>query len=198
MRSREFPFEIAIAVLLGIIVYLNLGVAERVLVPVPELETMPAPVVRVPQPLADLTLEPEPVPEGLTPRFYPEGELMAYRNLFVVTDPFLTRPAEEPYFPELVAEVPVVEAPVEVEITPPEAPVFAPEIEVVETRPPALALQGIVLSEEGQAIILKIDNRIEIVSTQQPLPDGMKIVKLDQKSVVLDYFGREYQLALDD
>ncbi|HSV31419.1 MAG TPA: hypothetical protein VLH40_05275 [Atribacteraceae bacterium] len=195
MRSREFPFVIVLAVALGLLIYLNLGIAGRVLLPVPETKIIPTLPVRTPQPLLDLPLVSELPPEEITPRFYPETKLLAYRNLFLMTAPF-TRPAEEAFIPEPALLAPVPEIPTEVDL-PPER-IYIPEIEIVEVLPPEFTLRGIVLSEERQAVVLEIDGVINILTTEQPLSMGVKLVKVEANSVVLEYRGREYQLTLDE
>ena len=59
---------------------------------------------------------------------------------------------------------------------------------------PDIAMKGVVLSDNKQAIILNVDGKIEILTSQKPLQSGIELVKVSKEEAVLAYKGREIVL----
>ena len=52
-------------------------------------------------------------------------------------------------------------------------------------------MKGVVLSDNKQAIILNVDGKIEILTSQKPLQSGIELIKVSKEEAVLAYKGRE-------
>ncbi|NLJ39371.1 MAG: hypothetical protein GX432_11495 [Candidatus Atribacteria bacterium] len=59
---------------------------------------------------------------------------------------------------------------------------------------PDIVMKGVVLSDNKQAIILSVDGKIEILTSQKPLQSGFELVKVSKEEAVLAYKGREITL----
>lgn len=75
---------------------------------------------------------------------------------------------------------------------------YAPSTNIVtekkEESLPDITMKGVVLSDNKQAIILDVDGKIQILTSQKPLPSGIELVKVSKEEAVLAYKGREITL----
>ena len=56
---------------------------------------------------------------------------------------------------------------------------------------PDITMKGVVLSDNKQAIILNVDGKIEILTSQKPLQSGIELIKVSKEEAILAYKGRE-------
>jgi type II secretory pathway component PulC len=59
---------------------------------------------------------------------------------------------------------------------------------------PDITMKGVVLSDNKQAIILDVNGKIQILTSQKPLPSGIKLVRVSKEEAILAYKGREITL----
>jgi hypothetical protein len=59
---------------------------------------------------------------------------------------------------------------------------------------PDITMKGVVLSDNKQAIILDVDGKIQILTSQKPLPSGIELVRVSKEEAILAYKGREITL----
>ena len=120
---------------------------------------------------------------------YPEEELTDFRDLF-----HSAVPATQEVEKEVVAVLPeksgeeVVYLPSQ-EIAPPQ--------EEAEEEPPPLHLQGVVVSGSRQAVIVEVEGKIQVLTNEKNLSSDVKLVKVEDKEVILNYEGREITLTLE-
>ncbi len=185
MRSGEFPLEIALAVALGVVMFFSIGIAETVVTPEPVYEHTPVPARTEG---LQVSIEPESPPEGVTPSVYLESDLLATRNLFrasVNIDPVVIE--EETVVTAFVPPDPVEPSPPEPS---PEQPPPEPE--------PELNVQGLVMSENRQAVVLNVDGHVHILTSDRHLPSGPNLVKVEDNMLLVEYDGREYSLPFEE
>jgi hypothetical protein len=188
VRSQEFYLEIALAALIVFLAFSGIQILDVALRP-QEVPTL------LPQRLQETTptlLEDTELRE-LFPAAYPDEELLAFRDIFEVPPQLLvaTLPEETVKYSEGTSNV-VVQQGVE-------AGGASAEKEPAEMeKQPEIKLKGVVLSPQGQVVLLEIDGRIEFLTPEKPLSLGIKLVKVKEKEVVLEYQGREMTLNLTD
>jgi hypothetical protein len=59
---------------------------------------------------------------------------------------------------------------------------------------PDITMKGVVLSDNKQAIILDVEGKIQILTSQKPLPSGIELVRVSKEEAILAYKGREITL----
>jgi type II secretory pathway component PulC len=123
---------------------------------------------------------------------YPEEKLADFRDLFRSAIPIAQEIEEEQVvaFPEELRE--------EVVFLP--LPEYAPSPE--ETKedppPPPIHLQGVVVSDSRQAVIVKVGEKIQILTNEKDLSSDINFIEVEGKEVVLNYEGREITLAFEE
>jgi len=185
VRSQEFYLEIALAVLIAFLAFSGVRVLDVALQP-QEVSVL------LPQRLQDTApnLLKNTELEKLFPTAYPDEQLLAFRDIF--------EPPPQPV--AALATQETVKYPQEegsVQVAQSAAPGSQEETEKVEQQP-EINLKGVVLSPRGQVVLLEIDGQIEFLTPGKTLSSGIKLVKVKEKEVVLEYQGREMTLNLAD
>ncbi len=188
MRSQEFYLQIALAALIVFLAFSGVQVLDVALRPQEVSTLLPQKLQETaPALLKDTNLQ------KLFPPAYPDEKLLAFRDIFKVPPQLLvaTLPQETVKYPEGTSSAvtgQVVEA---------RGTSAGKESEEVEKQP-EINLKGVVLSPQGRVVLLEVDGQIEFLTSEKPLSSGIKLVKVKEKEVVLEYQGREITLNLTD
>lgn len=112
---------------------------------------------------------------------YPEKDLRSFRDIFFA--PLLVVPQEG----FIAAAEETVSASGEIALESPP-----------EEKLPQIAVKGVVTSPQGRAVIVDKEGRIFILTSQKPLQEEIKLVRIEGKQVVLEYKGREFSFLLGE
>jgi len=121
---------------------------------------------------------------------YPEEELTDFRDLF-----HSAVPATQEVEKEVVAVLP--EKSGEEVVYLPSQEIASPQEEAEEESLPPVHLQGVVVSGSRQAVIVEVEGKIQILTNEKNLSSDVKLVKVEDKEVILNYEGREITLTLE-
>ena len=186
MRSRDFYWMLILIASLGFLAFLGFNfwktLNSREESSLFALTPVSSPVI------SPASLE-EVKEEELFLVSYPEEELTGFRDLF-----HSAVPATQEVGKEVVAVLPeksgeeVVYLPSQ-EIAPPQ--------EEAEEEPPPLHLQGVVVSGSRQAVIVEVEGKIQVLTNEKNLSSDVKLVKVEDKEVILNHEGREITLTFD-
>ena len=187
MKERENYFVLFLAIGIGILAFLSYDIVARMTESKGKYsKPVFSPLVARPRMTPSAPqIEPE---QNFFLTAYTEKELQSFRNIFSAS---IEVPAEEELL--VTAEQPgsTVEAG-----TPEETG------ETGETPPqeeiPQVTVKGMVTSPQGRAVIVEIDGKILILTSQKPLQGGVKLIKVEGKQVILEYQGRELTFSLSD
>ncbi len=120
---------------------------------------------------------------------YPEEKLADFRDLFRPVIPI----AEE--IEGVVAVLPEEYGEEVVYVSSQEF--VPPQEEVEEESLPPVHLQGVVVSDSRQAVIVEVGGKIQILTNEKNLSSDIKLVKVEGNEVVLNYEGREITLTFE-
>ena len=184
MRGQEFYLEIALAALIVFLAFSGVRILDVALRPQEVSALLPQRL----QETAPILLENAKL-RKLFPAVYPDEELLAFRDIFEVPPQLLvaTTPQETVKYPQEGSTL----------ITPGVGTGSQEKPQEVEKQP-EIDLKGVVLSPQGQVVLLEVDGQIEFLTPEKPLSSGIKLVKVKEKEVVLEYRGREMTLNLTD
>ena len=180
MRGKESYAVLLLAVGFGVMVFLSydfMGMGLRN----PSSAPVLPPIIVVPK----SNLSPpqnEPVQNFFLPA-YSDQELRSFRDIFLAKRGISS--AEE-----FIIAVEEPDSSTEKKI---------PEVELEplpEEQSVQVTVKGMVVSPQGKAIIVEIDGNIRILTSQKPLQEGVKLVKVEGKQVTLEYQGREFVFSL--
>lgn len=180
MKEKENYAILLLAIGIGVMAFLSYDVMGKILQKPPS-EHIFSPTVVTPKPSPSLSQN-EPAENFFLPA-YSNQELRSFRNIFLVEGGI---PSEE----ELIVAVEEPEPSMEEE---------TPEIQLEplpEEEFPPVTVKGIVTSPQGKAVIVDIDGKIYILTSQKPLQDGVKLIKVEERQVTLEYQGRELTFSL--
>ncbi|HQE25167.1 MAG TPA: hypothetical protein PKZ70_04005 [Candidatus Atribacteria bacterium] len=186
MRSRDFYCTLLLVVSLGFLAFLSFNFGKALSFQ-EESSSLALPVS--PSSTSSPGLE-EIEEQGLFLVSYPEGDLVSFRDLFHPAIPIAEEIEEGmvAVFPEEYGE--------EVVYVPPQEFV-SPQEEVEEESLPPVHLQGVVVSDSRQAVIVEVGGKIQILTNEKNLSSNIKLVKVEGKEVVLNYEGREITLTFE-
>jgi len=121
---------------------------------------------------------------------YSEEELVDFRDLFRSMIPIVEEIKEEVVvvLPEEYGEEAVYAPPQEFVL---------PQEEVKDKFLPPVHLQGIVVSDSRQAVIVEVGGKIQILTNEKTSSSNIKLIKVEDREVVLNYEGREITLTLE-
>jgi len=189
VRSRDFYWMLGLIASLGFLAFLSFNfwntLNSQEANSLPALSPLASPV------LSSSSLN-EIKEEELFLASYPEEKLADFRDLFHSAIP-ATQEIEEGQvvvFPEESREEVVFLPPQE--YTPPQ------EETKEEPLPPPIHLQGVVVSDSRQAVIVEVGGKIQILTNEKNLSSNIKLVKVEGKEVVLSYEGREITLTFEE
>ena len=186
MRSQDFYWTLLLVASLVFLAFLSFNFG-KVLSFQEESSSLALPVS--PSSTSSPGLE-EIEEQGLFLVSYPEGDLVSFRDLFHLAIPIAEEIEEGmvAVFPEEYGE--------EVVYVPPQEFV-SPQEEVEEESLPPVHLQGVVVSDSRQAVIVEVGGKIQILTNEKNLSSNIKLVKVEGKEVVLNYEGREITLTFE-
>lgn len=121
---------------------------------------------------------------------YSEEELVDFRDLFRSMIPIVEEIKEEVVvvLPEEYGEEAVYASPQEF---------VSPQEEVKDKFLPPVHLQGIVVSDSRQAVIVEVGGKIQILTNEKTSSSNIKLIKVEDGEVVLNYEGREITLTFE-
>ncbi|MGQ9473717.1 MAG: hypothetical protein ACUVQZ_05080 [Candidatus Caldatribacteriaceae bacterium] len=111
---------------------------------------------------------------------YPEEDLRSFRDIFFA--PLLIVPQEG----FIATTEGTVSASREIALESPP-----------EEKLPQIVVKGVVTSPQGRAVIVEKEGKVFILTSQKPLQEEMKLVRIEGKQVVLEYQGREFSFLLE-
>ncbi|HPZ81743.1 MAG TPA: hypothetical protein PK844_03385 [Candidatus Atribacteria bacterium] len=187
MRSQDFYWTLLLVASLVFLAFLSFNFG-KVLSFQEESSSLALPVS--PSSTSSPGLE-EIEEQGLFLVSYPEGDLVSFRDLFHPAIPIAEEIEEG-----MVAVLPE-EYGEEVVYVPPQEFVSPQEEEVEEEYLPPVHLQGVVVSDSRQAVIVEVGGKIQILTNEKNLSSNIKLVKVEGKEVVLNYEGREITLTFE-
>lgn len=187
MRSRDFYWMLVLVASLGFLAFLGFNF-WKTLSSGEESDLFA--LTPVSSPVASFPSLEEIKEEELFLASYPEGELANFRNLFqsAIAVPWEVEKETVAVLPE-ESEKEVVYIPSQ-EVTPAQ--------EEVEEEIPPLHLQGVVVSGPRQAVIVEVEGKIQILTNEKNLSSDIKLVKVKDKEVVINYEGREVTLTFEN
>ncbi len=185
MKNLEKYLLLGLIGLLGFIIYLGMNVYDRSLAPATDIEQLPT--VTRPE-STGLQYETEKIDNrDIFLVAYQNDHISQMRNLFksrVVLAQAQNNPkAEEEKV--ITVEKPNITAAISTQKA---------ENEKKEEPFPTITMKGVVLSDNRQALILDVDGKIQILTSQKPLPSGIQLVRVSKEEAVLAYKGREITL----
>lgn len=185
MKEKESYFVLFLAIGIGILAFLSYDPVIRITERKESSESFFAPLP--PRSRVEIPLSSEENKERLFLPSYADEELRSFRDIFTASMSF-------PQEVEMVAAVEELDgfsgADISAEGIQGEAP--------LSQEPPPIILKGMVTSLQGKAVIVDVDGRIVILTSQKPLQEGVKLVKVEGKEVTLEYQGREIVFSLSD
>lgn len=181
MREKENYFILLLVVGISALAFLSYDVMVRIAEQKPA-EPLFSPLA--PRSTASLPLPQNEKEEDFFLPPYKDEELHSFRDVFFASTGVPSQQGEVVVAMEEGGESPNAEIPQE-EIQPQE-------------ELPQITLKGMVTSAQGVAIVVDVDGKISILTSQKPLQEGIKLVKVEGKQVVLEYQGREFTFSLSD
>ncbi|MCX7667933.1 MAG: hypothetical protein N2Z84_03275 [Atribacterota bacterium] len=180
MKEKESYAILLLGIGISAMVFLSYNLMGKVLQG-SSSEPVFSPIVAVPRSSSSPT-QSESVQNFFLPA-YSDQQLRSFRNIFL---------AEGGVSPEEELIVAVEEPGSSGEEETPEI-----QLEPLpEEESPQIAVKGMVASPQGRAVIVEVDGKIYILTSQKPLQDKVKLVKVDGKQVILEYQGRELTFSL--
>ena len=181
MREKENYFILLLAIGISALAFLSYDVMLRI------TEQKPAEPLFSPLPprsTANLSSPRNEREESFFLPPYKDEELQSFRDIFFASTGVSPQQEEVTVALEEEGESPNAEIPQE-EIRPQE-------------ELPQIALKGMVTSAQGVAIVVEVNGKISILTSQKPLQEGIKLVKVEGKQVILEHQGREFTFSLSD
>ena len=189
MRSRDFYWMLSLIASLGFLTFLSFNFWDTLNSQeensLPALSPLASPVLSS-SGLDDIK------EEELFLVSYPEEKLTDFRDLFHAAIP-ATQEIEEGQvvvFPEESRE--------EVVFLPPPEYVPPQEETKEEPLPPSIHLQGVVVSDSRQAVIVEVGGKIQILTNEKNLSSNINLIEVEGEEVVLNYEGREIILTFEE
>ncbi|MCX7730701.1 MAG: hypothetical protein N2205_05755 [Candidatus Caldatribacterium sp.] len=71
-------------------------------------------------------------------------------------------------------------------------------LHIAEEVLPEITLKGVVVSPRNQVVVVEIAGEIFFLTSEKPLSGELRLVKVDEKEVVLMYRGREVVFSLEE
>jgi len=189
MKNLEKYLLLGLVGLLGFIIYLGMNVYDRSLVPGTDIEQLPT--VTRPE-STGLQYETEKIENrDIFLVAYQNDSISRIRNLFK-SRIFQVQKEKNAQGGTSIAQ-PTEEKVITVEK--PKTSVIPQSKEAEKEEPlPNVTMKGIVLSENKQALILDIEGKIQILTSDKPLPSGFSLVRITKNEAILSYKGREITL----
>ena len=194
MKNLEKYLQLGFLAIMGFLIYLGMGVYDRSVAPGTDVEPIPS-FTRTES--TGLQFEPQKIDnKGIFLIDYENESISQTRNIFKsriilaeagenakdLTDTSGAKSKEE--------KVVTVSKP-----EPPVAPSSEKEKKAEQEEPlPTVAMKGVVFSENRQALILDVDGKIQILTSDKPLPSGFSLVRITKNQAILAYKGREIKL----
>ena len=192
MKTVEKYLQLGLAVILGFCFYLGASIYDRTFALGNDIEQIPA--FTKPE-TNELKYEQPKIDNN-------EIFLVAYKNESISMMRNIFRPhvvlAEAKNEIEN-ASIPLAMGGEEVIIAENNQTGYSPSKNTKKTEPeeeplPKISMKGVVLSDNKQAVILDLDGKIQILTSQQPLTSGIKLVKVSKEEAIVAYKGREITL----
>ncbi len=192
MKTVEKYLQLGLAVILGFCFYLGASIYDRTFALGNDIEQIPA--FTKPE-TNELKYEQPKIDNN-------EIFLVAYKNESISMMRNIFRPhvvlAEAKNEIEN-ASIPLAMGGEEVIIAENNQTGYSPSKNTKKTEPeeeplPKISMKGVVLSDNKQAVILDLDGKIQILTSQQPLTSGIKLVKVSKEETIVEYQGREIKL----
>ena len=185
MKSLEKYLQLGLLAIFGFLVFLGMGVYDSTFTTGTEIEPLPS-ISR--HETTGLQYETEKIEDkDIFLVAYQNDSISQMRNLFksrVVIAHAQSNPkaGEEKV---ITVEKPNITAAISTQKA---------ENEKKEEPLPTITMKGVVISDNKQALILDVDGKIQILTSQKPLPSGIQLVKVSKEEAVLAYKGREITL----
>ncbi len=192
MKTVEKYLQLGLAVILGFCFYLGASIYDRTFALGNDIEQIPA--FTKPE-TNELKYEQPKIDNN-------EIFLVAYKNESISMMRNIFRPhvvlAEAKNEIEN-ASIPLAMGGEEVIIAENNQTGYSPSKNTKKTEPeeeplPKISMKGVVLSDNKQAVIHDLDGKIQILTSQQPLTSGIKLVKVSKEETIVEYQGREIKL----
>ncbi len=186
MKERENSLIIALVGVIGFLAFLSYEVGGRLATPSPSPQYPFSPGTK--NQVVSTLPSPEEPPANFFLPWYEEEELSAFRDIFAASP----LPGNGGEYETVIEGEQETGEEIEAELS-------QEGVSEVEEEPlPSITIRGMVTSGGEQAFIVEVEGRIFILTSKKPLQDKLRLVKVGEGQMILEYEGREFVFSLSD